>query len=152
MDVKYLRRTTLKMVGTGVLATLSGCSGTDGSINKNNYDPSESNLTIDFKGDPESERYRSLLVLITEQKTNIINGDTEEKISLTTKDGVYFQKYIVQPEITLKPSVFVREKGKYHLIVWVEERGTINTDVKVDETGKLAEKHNITISSTGMGH
>ncbi|WP_135306004.1 hypothetical protein [Haloarcula amylovorans] len=139
------RRKALKHLGVlGGVSFLAGCSSV-GALQ------STDSLTIKFDGDEEPNKQRTISILIGtyDPKIALESGSTPPEWN----QDIQFQAlYRVTPGDTLQQDIFIDEPGQYRFDVWVENRGSIGTEVTITEKGGLAEQHTIVISSEGMQH
>lgn len=141
------RRQALCGMTIGSVGLLSGCLGQA-------LPTSESGgLTIEYHGDSEPNKRRDVLVTMTRPSTgSLFNATTENTIKLTDETAVFYVKYELKPDETVRPHIFVGEPDQYRLEIWIEARGTIGTDVKIGEDGTLTDSHSIIIREGAIEH
>ena len=128
----------------GISSLLTGCSQLGAST-------SNLEVTVRFEGDAEPDVARTLSLTIG-------SYSVEEALESGTSppewnDKMAFQAlYRLEPGEEVSPSVLVDEPGQYRLDLWVEQRGSIGTEVEVTGSGSLSEPHSFTITDGGINH
>ena len=139
------RRTALKQLGgLGGVSLLAGCGSVDAF-------QSSGGLVIKHKGDTEPNKQRVISVTIGAYEPNV-KLESGSAPPEWDSDVLFQALHRLAPGEQLKPDILIDKPGQYRFDVWVENRGTIGTEVEITEEGRLAEKHIIIISSDGMSH
>ena len=128
----------------GVGSLLAGCSQLVSS-------QATPEFIIRFEGDKRPDVARTISLTIgsyppqdtLESGTSPPEWDTE----------MAFQTlYRLMPGEVLTPEIVVEEPGRYRLDLWVEQRGSIGTEVVVKADGTLSDAHTFVIEQEEIGH
>ncbi len=132
-------------------SSFAGIAGYLATFNPLHLLSSSGKLIIECTGDVEPETRRTISVTV-----GTYSFDQYLRSSTTPPEWnntILFQElYRLAPGEQVQPEVFVGDPGQYRLDIWVQDRGTTGTQVRITNDGTLANAHRVTITASGIEH